>query len=176
MVLNGGRVTVSFEREHRIASGESDSQTLDVRLKSERLPVPEYELRNNRGFETLALAPLGGPFEGARVAVTEKSLNKNGNIFAAVMEGPKKGIFFIARMASLTSPTATFCRTATCCFWSADSTWRTALPCGCRRSKAATSKPARPSGRNAAGGGFGLPDRQYGSAGCVAGRRRRHRW
>ena len=81
MVVAGGRVTASFERVHRIASGTFDPGTLDIKLKGERLPVPEFELRNNRGFETLALAPSGGRLEGARVAVTEKSLNK-GAIFS----------------------------------------------------------------------------------------------
>ncbi len=97
MVLVGDRVTASFERVHRIASGTFDFERLTTKLKSERLPVPEVELRNNRGFETLALSPADSPFAGARVAVTEKSLNKKGDIFAAVMEGPKKGVFFVAR-------------------------------------------------------------------------------
>lgn len=97
MVVVGNRVTASFERVHRIASGTFDIERLTTKLKSERLPVPEVELRNNRGFETLALSPADSPFAGARVAVTEKSLNKKGDIFAAVMEGPKKGVFFVAR-------------------------------------------------------------------------------
>jgi hypothetical protein len=54
-------------------------------------------LRQNKGFETLAASPATGPLGVARVAVTEKSLDKSGNIFAAVLDGPKKGIFFVAR-------------------------------------------------------------------------------
>ncbi len=97
LLVDGSRVTASFEREHRISSGELDTDTLNIELKDERLPVPARELRNNRGFETLAIAPVGSPLEGARVAVTEKSLNKNGDIFAAVLEGPEKGVFYIVR-------------------------------------------------------------------------------
>jgi hypothetical protein len=90
-------ITVSFERQHRIASGRLDPVTLTVELGSEKLPVPSNELRQNKGFETLAASPATGPLGVARVAVTEKSLDKSGNIFAAVLDGPKKGVFFVAR-------------------------------------------------------------------------------
>jgi hypothetical protein len=95
-VWDGG-ITVSFERQHRIASGKLDPLTLMVDLSNEELPVPANELRQNKGFETLATSPAGGPLGLARVAVTERSLNKKGNIFAAVLDGPKKGVFFVAR-------------------------------------------------------------------------------
>lgn len=97
LIVKGGEVTVSFERVHRISSGALDAETLEISLEDEKLPAPARELRNNKGFETLALSPDSGPLGGARVAVTEKSLNKEGDIYAAVMEGPKKGIFFVAR-------------------------------------------------------------------------------
>jgi hypothetical protein len=97
LLVKGGTLTASFERVHRISSGKIDAQTLQIHLTDEALPVPEFELRSNKGFETLALSPESGPLAGARVAVTEKSLNKKGDIFAGVMEGPKKGIFFVAR-------------------------------------------------------------------------------
>ncbi len=97
MLARGNDITVSFEREHRISSGTLDPDLLTVRLKDETLPVPARELRNNKGFETLALSPENGPLEGAAVAVTERSLSKKGDIFAAVLSGPKKGIFYVAR-------------------------------------------------------------------------------
>jgi hypothetical protein len=97
LIVKGGEVTASFERVHRIATGALDAETLEISLADEKLPAPAQELRNNKGFETLALSPESGPLGGARVAVTEKSLNKSGDIYAAVMEGPKQGIFFVAR-------------------------------------------------------------------------------
>jgi hypothetical protein len=97
LLVKGNRVTASFERVHRISTGDIDTETLDMPLTEERLPVPARELRNNRGFETLALAPADSALAGAKVAVTEKSLNKNGDIFAAVMDGPQKGVFYLAR-------------------------------------------------------------------------------
>ena len=93
LLVDDGKITVSFERNHRISTGTLDRDTLTFSGSNEKLPVPARELRSNRGFETLAKAPGSSPLQGARVAVTEKSLNKAGDIFAAVMEGPQKGIF-----------------------------------------------------------------------------------
>ena len=97
ILVEGGKVTVSFERVHRIASGRLDVQSLDIELKKEKLPIPASELRSNRGFETIALSPPDSGLQGARVAVTEKSLNKAGDIYAAVLEGSKAGIFYVSR-------------------------------------------------------------------------------
>lgn len=98
LLADGGKITVSFERRHRIATGTLDMATLTFSGRDEKLPVPASELRSNRGFETLAKAPEGGPLGGGRVAVSEKSLNDKGDIFAAVMEGPQKGIFYVKRI------------------------------------------------------------------------------
>ncbi len=97
MDVSGATVTVSFERIHRIAVFDLDLNGFASKPKYLPLPIPKNELRNNRGIETIAHAPLSSPLQGARVAVTEKSLNKAGDIFAAVIEGPRKGIFYIQR-------------------------------------------------------------------------------
>ncbi len=93
----GDEITVTFERDHRISTGKLDPATLTVKLREETLPIPANELRRNKGFETLATSPESGPLGTARIAVTEKSLDKAGNIFAAVLEGKEKGVFFVAR-------------------------------------------------------------------------------
>ena len=59
--------------------------------------IPANELRMNRGFETVTRANPYGQHEGGLVVVSEKSLDKKGNIFAAIIEGPHKGIFTIKR-------------------------------------------------------------------------------
>jgi hypothetical protein len=97
MLARGNDITVSFEREHRISTGTLDPDLLTIELKNLKLPIPAKELRSNKGFETLALSPDDSPLAGAAVAVTERSLSKKGDIFAAVMSGPKKGIFYVAR-------------------------------------------------------------------------------
>jgi hypothetical protein len=97
LLARGSDITVSFEREHRISSGTLDPDLLTVELSNLKLPIPAKELRGNKSFETLAQSPDDSPLAGAAVAVTERSLSKKGGIFAAVLSGPKKGIFYVAR-------------------------------------------------------------------------------
>ncbi len=97
LLVDGKTVSVSFERDHRISTGKFDLETFVFAYKDEPLPVPAKEIRSNRGFETLAKSPEASALGGARVAVTEKSLNKQRNIYAGIMDGPGKGVFYIAR-------------------------------------------------------------------------------
>ena len=50
------------------------------------------------GFETVVYSDPAGALKGARVVVSEKSLDKDGNIFAAIVEGPAKGVFAVKRV------------------------------------------------------------------------------
>ncbi|WP_419906826.1 esterase-like activity of phytase family protein [Hoeflea sp.] len=97
LVIDGDDVFVSFERRHRIERYDRDD--LPAASPVAVLPhrIPDYEFRNNRGMEALSIAPPGSPLDGALVAVSEKSLNKEGDIFAAIVTGPKKGVFFVRR-------------------------------------------------------------------------------
>ena len=93
LLVDGDTVTVGFERRHRIATGTLDPNTLVFTSRDERLPIPARELRSNRSFEMIARSPAGG----VRVTVTEKSLDAKGNILAAIMDGPRKGMFTVIR-------------------------------------------------------------------------------
>lgn len=95
--VQGTTATVGFEREHRIATFELADHRASPQLGTVDFLVPAYELRYNRGFETIAASPRNSKLAGARIAITEKSLDKNGNIFAAILDGPEKGIFKVAR-------------------------------------------------------------------------------
>ena len=95
--LRGGTATVGFERYHRIAEYRLVDGRPGGAGGTVDFIVPGHELRTNRGFECVAHSPEGGPLGGARVAVTEKSLDRKGNIFGAVLEGPRRGIFTVAK-------------------------------------------------------------------------------
>ena len=97
MAVRDGVATVGFERDHRIERFHIDPGGMDAATGALDFLVPARELRQNRGFETVAHAPASGPLAGAMVVVSEKSLDKSGNIFAAVLEGPRKGIFTVRR-------------------------------------------------------------------------------
>lgn len=97
LTIHDGIATVTFERQHRVSEFRLDPSDMKSQIRDIGFVIPARELRNNRGLETIAHAPKGGPLGGARVVVAEKSLDKNGNIFAAIIEGPGKGLFTVVR-------------------------------------------------------------------------------
>lgn len=84
MTVAGGTIYVSYEREHRIAEFATGDDGFPVLLSEAPPPVPLHELRVNRGFETVAVAPAASPLAGSVVGVSEKSLDANRNIMAFV--------------------------------------------------------------------------------------------
>ncbi|MFC5387697.1 esterase-like activity of phytase family protein [Aquamicrobium segne] len=98
LAIRGKEAVVGFEAQHRISRFRIDPQGMSKQLgKNIDFIIPSHELRSNRSFETLAFAPPTSPLEGALVVVTEKSLDPLGNIFAAILDGPQKGIFTVRR-------------------------------------------------------------------------------
>ena len=97
LAIDGDRVLVSFEREHRIEVYSLDR--IPTAAPTGQLPhdIPLYGFRRNKGLETVAIAPAGTALDGAVIAVSERSINKKGDIFAAIVTGPGKGVFFVRR-------------------------------------------------------------------------------
>jgi hypothetical protein len=95
--VRDGIATVGFERNHRIAQFRIDPNEMKAPFRELDFLIPRNELRANRGFEAVTRAHPQGQHEGALVVVTETSLDKAGNVFAAIIEGPNKGIFTIRR-------------------------------------------------------------------------------
>ena len=95
--LSGKTAIVGFERDHRIAT--FDLGPISASPETGRLDflVPPHELRRNAGFEAVARAPAESHLAGAIIAITERSLDTEGNLFAAVLSGPETGIFKVAR-------------------------------------------------------------------------------
>lgn len=97
IALRDGQAIVSFERVQRIAQFRVARDAMGAAARDIDFLVPRRELRSNRGFETVAYAPQDSRLGGALVVVTERSLDPDGNCFAAIVEGPHKGIFSVAR-------------------------------------------------------------------------------
>lgn len=89
--------TVSFERGHRVSEFRIDPDNMGAPLRDLDYVIPSQELRQNRGMETITHAHPHGIHAGGRVVVSEKSLDKDGNIFGAIIEGPDKGVFSVKR-------------------------------------------------------------------------------
>lgn len=97
LALGKGEALVSFEFVHRI-DAYPDPGFMDAKpARSLPLPFPMRELRTNRGMETLAMSPQTGPLGAVPVTVTERSLDADGNVFAAVLDGPLAGTFAVKR-------------------------------------------------------------------------------
>lgn len=97
LAIDGDRVMVSFERDHRIEVFALSGIPTAAPVSTLPHLIPDHEFRNNRGMEALAVGPPGSALDGALVAIAEKSLDKQGNIFAAIVTGPDRGVFFVRR-------------------------------------------------------------------------------
>lgn len=95
--VHDGVATVAFEREVRVCDYALDPAGMAGPLGCIDFVVPRRELRYNQGLETVVRAPRDGPLRGARIVVAERSIDGNGDIFAAVVEGPLKGVFKVRR-------------------------------------------------------------------------------
>jgi hypothetical protein len=97
LAVRDGVATVGFERHHRIAQFRLERGAMQTSFREVPFLVPARELRRNRGFETVIHSAPDGPHGGSLVVVSEKSLDPEGNIFAAVLEGSRKGVFTVKR-------------------------------------------------------------------------------
>lgn len=97
LAVADGIATVGFERIHRLSQYRIERGRMGAQLRNLDFLIPRNELRLNRSLETVLAAPKSGPFGGAIITVSEKSLNPAGDIFAAVLSGPRKGVFFVRR-------------------------------------------------------------------------------
>ncbi|WP_137930659.1 esterase-like activity of phytase family protein [Mesorhizobium comanense] len=97
LAVKDGIATVGFERNHRVAQFRINPDDMKAPFRQLDFLIPARELRQNRGFETVAHANADGRHKGGIVVVSEKSLDKAGNIYAAILEGPRKGIFTVKR-------------------------------------------------------------------------------
>lgn len=109
LALDGGQAYVGFEQRHRVVRYGPLSD-LGKALPSAPLVFP-FDLdilHSNGGFESLVVAPAGSEIAGALVAITEKSFDDNGNIYAAIVGGPLAGEFRVRPRDEFEITDATF--------------------------------------------------------------------
>lgn len=93
LALHGDSILVGFEQRHRVEAYPDPGFETSRSVRSVPILIPPNELRGNRGLEALAVAPRSSPLNGGTVAVSEKSFDQQGNLLAAVLDGPLKGRF-----------------------------------------------------------------------------------
>ncbi|HWU61930.1 MAG TPA: esterase-like activity of phytase family protein [Ensifer sp.] len=100
LAFRSGEVLVSFERLHRVdVYPDPGFRTSPPKRTLPKL-IPDARLKANKSLETVVVAPADGPLAGAPVIVAEESLNAAGDNYAAVLDGPRKGIFYVRRHGS----------------------------------------------------------------------------
>lgn len=97
LALRKGQAIVSFEQLARIEIYPDPGFTHARPIGQLALTFPVEELRRNGGLETIAIAPADGPLAGAAVVVSERSVDPEDNLLAAILEGPMKGTFAVVR-------------------------------------------------------------------------------
>ncbi|WP_434733213.1 esterase-like activity of phytase family protein [Rhizobium sp. YTUHZ044] len=100
LALDGDRILVSFEQDHRVDAYPDPGFAESRAIATLPILIPRTMLSDNRGIETIAVAPASSPLKGGMVIVSERGLDSEGNRMAAILSGPLKGVFSIKRDGS----------------------------------------------------------------------------
>lgn len=97
LALDGTYAYVALERVHRIVRFDVGKDGLLARGQNMPVPAEFAKLPSNRGIECLLAMPKGTPLAGALMAISERSLDGEGNIRGFLIGGPKPGAFTVKR-------------------------------------------------------------------------------
>lgn len=96
LAVHGDRAYVSFERLDSVREYELPQTGMPDIERLVSYPFPAHELRQNEGLEALAIAPPSSAIGGGNlVAISEGSINPQGDLFAFVLSGARRGTFFV---------------------------------------------------------------------------------
>ncbi len=95
LALRGNHVLVSYEQHHRVDAYPDPGFEISPPDGTLPLPIPRRQLRANRSLEALMIAPQSSPLAGGAVIVAEDSLDDEGNMLAAILDGPLQGRFTV---------------------------------------------------------------------------------
>ena len=121
MARDGNWIYVGIERVNRVVRFDVGRRGLRARAETVVAPADVRKLPHNAGLEALVAVPKGLPLAGSLIAISERSLDDDGNIKAYLIGGPAPGTFAVRRTDSFDVSDAALCRAAMCCCWSASS-------------------------------------------------------
>src|SRR5215475_3111729 len=96
---DGGTLYVGIERVNRIVRLDYGKDGLLARAQPIDVPPGVRGLPNNKGLEAMVFVPRGLPLGGALIAISERGLNRDGNLTAFLIGGPRPGTFTLRRTA-----------------------------------------------------------------------------
>jgi hypothetical protein len=97
---DGGTLYVGIERVHQIVRFDYGKEGLLARGQAIAVPPGLRALPANKGLEALVFVPKGFALAGTLIAISERGLDKAGNLSAFLIGGPSPGSFSVRRSAS----------------------------------------------------------------------------
>jgi hypothetical protein len=96
---DGGTLYLGIERVNRIVRLDYGKDGLSARAQPIDVPPGVRSLPNNKGLEALVFVPRNQPLGGTLIAISERGLDKDGNILGFLIGGPRPGSFAVKRSA-----------------------------------------------------------------------------
>ena len=93
----GGQIYVGLERVEQIVRFDLARDGLQARGEPIAVPGDFKSFKNNKSLECLAAPPAGAPNAGKLIAITEESLDAQGNLRSFILDGDKVERFSVKR-------------------------------------------------------------------------------
>jgi len=100
IALDGSFAYVALERVNQVLRYDFSKGFTRARGEVVPLPPAARKLPNNKGLEALVMVPKGLPLAGTLIAISERGLDRNGNIIAFLIGGPSPGQFSVFRSSN----------------------------------------------------------------------------
>jgi hypothetical protein len=97
IALDGSLAYVALERVNRVLRYDFSKGFTRARGEVVPLPPAARKLPYNKGLEALVVVPKGLPLAGTLIAISERGLDRSGNIIAFLIGGPAPGQFSVVR-------------------------------------------------------------------------------
>jgi len=97
LAFDGGTAYVGFERVNQIVKFDFGRDGVRARGQPIAVPPAVRKLPNNKGLESLVVAPKGGPLAGTLIAISERGLDASRNIEGFLIGGRTPGQFAVRR-------------------------------------------------------------------------------
>jgi hypothetical protein len=98
LALDGSLAYVALERVNQVLRFDFSKGFTRSRGEVVALPAAARKLPNNKGLEALVMVPKGLPLAGTLIAISERGLDRDGNIIGFLVGGPTPGQFSVRRL------------------------------------------------------------------------------
>jgi hypothetical protein len=138
---DGGILYVGIERVNRIVRFDYGKDGLLARAQPIEVPPQVRTLPNNKGLEALVFVPRELPLGSTLIAISERGLDKERNLLAFLIGGPRPGTFTVKRTADFDVSDAAMLPSGDLLILERKFSWTAGLFIRIRRLKLADIKP-----------------------------------